>query len=210
MDAAKPNFNSKHIKMISARFITYTLIIFAISASLPIAIEIGDVTVFSEDGPIEWLQISILLVSAAILFLNARSKECDYKQMFCVLAQFLLIAAIREMDLIFDRLIPIAGWKLPVIFCLLAAIIIYWNHKELLVSQVSGFVRTRAFALLWCGFIVAIPYAQLVGNGKFLQLLMGDDYVRDYKRVIEELGELLGYLLLMIGSIEAVFHQIEE
>lgn len=49
---------------------------------------------------------------------------------------------------------------------------------------------------------MAVPFAQLVGHGNFLQIIMGDDYVRDYKRVIEELGELFGYLLLVIGSVE--------
>ena len=210
MEVSTPNTNGKHIKRIAARFITYTLIIFAIAVSLPVVIEYGDVTVFSEDGPIEWLQIMIVLVSASVFWVNSRSKECEYKQMFWIIALILFTAAIREMDLIFDRLIPVAGWQLPAAWSVMGAIIIYWKKKDVIVSQVSDFVRTRAFALLWCGLIVAVPYAQLVGNGKFLQLLMGDDYIRDYKRVIEELGELLGYLLLMIGSIEAVFHQMEE
>jgi hypothetical protein len=39
---------------------------------------------------------------------------------------------------------------------------------------------------------------------------MGNDYMRDYKRVIEELGEFLGYLFIMIGSIEAVLQRKEE
>ena len=39
---------------------------------------------------------------------------------------------------------------------------------------------------------------------------MGDDYLRDYKRVIEELCELLGYMLILAGSIEAILQEKEE
>ena len=89
-------------------------------------------------------------------------------------------------------------------------ILINLKSKNNLQIQIEQFIRTRSFALLWCGFIVAVPYAQLVGHGNFLELLMGDDYMRDYKRVIEELGELLGYLLIMVGSLEAVLQRKED
>ena len=39
---------------------------------------------------------------------------------------------------------------------------------------------------------------------------MGDDYERGYKRVIEELCELLGYLLIFIGSVEIFMKKEEE
>lgn len=52
--------------------------------------------------------------------------------------------------------------------------------------------------------IVAVPIAQLLGHAAFLESLMGENYMRAYKRVIEESGELLGYLLLLEGSIESL------
>ena len=62
--------------------------------------------------------------------------------------------------------------------------------------------ESNGFFLLWAGFIIAIPVAQLVGNGAFLQAIMNDDYSRDYRRIIEEIGELMGYGLILVGSIE--------
>ena len=70
--------------------------------------------------------------------------------------------------------------------------------------DITEAVSRRGFAILWAGFVVAIVFAQLVGHGPFLKELMGDDYVRDYKRVIEELGELFGYALLVMGSVESL------
>ena len=192
------------------RFIIYTLIVFSIALSLPVIIEYGDITVFSENGPIEWIQLSLIWLSVLFFAIDARLEKCEFKQLFYILATFLAIAGIREMDLIFDRLIPVLGWKLPAFVCIAGIILINLKSKSKLQIQIEQFIRTRSFALLWCGFIVAVPYAQLVGHGNFLELLMGDDYMRDYKRVIEELGELMGYLLIMVGSLEAVLQRKED
>jgi len=57
---------------------------------------------------------------------------------------------------------------------------------------------------MWCGFVIAVPFAQMVGHGEFLMEVMGDDYVPHYKRVIEELGELVGYIIMLVGVAELV------
>lgn len=198
------------IGKVFARFIIYTLTVFAIAVSLPVVIEYGDFIVFSENGPLEWIQLILIFISASLLLCDSRLRICEFKELFCVIAFLQLFAAAREMDLIFDRFIPVIGWKLPATVCVLVIVLIYLKNKSIFLSQLERFIQTRSFALLWCGFIVAVPYSQLVGHGKFLELLMGDDYMRDYKRVIEELGELLGYLLIMVGSLEAVLQRKED
>jgi hypothetical protein len=198
------------MKYTLARFVIYTLLVFGLTASLPVIIKNGDVLVFSEDGPIEWCQFILLTASAAILLFFSRAKTCRLRELFCVLALTAVLASIRELDKIFDELIPVAGWKLPAALCVAGGFFIYWKKRDIIITQSASFISTSAFPLMWCGFIIAIPFAQLVGHGAFMRLLMGDDYVRDYKRVIEELGELLGYLLIFIGSIEAILQQKNE
>jgi hypothetical protein len=63
----------------------------------------------------------------------------------------------------------------------------------------------RAFLILWCGFLVAIAFAQPFGHQQFLRLIMGSDYSRFVKNVVEEAGELVGYMLTLIGTIETVW-----
>lgn len=53
-------------------------------------------------------------------------------------------------------------------------------------------------------FGATLGLAQLVGHRPFLQLVMGDDYTGQYKRVIEESVELVGYFLLFVGSLESL------
>jgi hypothetical protein len=210
IDKNKAKVNNDLIGKVFSRFLVYTLIIFAIAVSLPVIVEYGDFIVFAENGPVEWMQLIFIFVSVALLLFDSFHNVCEFKQLFCAVAFLQLCAAAREMDLVFDNLIPVAGWKLPAVLCASVVIIIYWKSKDAFEEQVGYFIRTRSFTLLWCGFIIAVPYSQLVGHGKFLELLMGNDYMRDYKRVIEELGEFLGYLFIMIGSIEAVLQRKEE
>ncbi|MCF7956741.1 MAG: hypothetical protein K9M75_13140 [Phycisphaerae bacterium] len=204
------NLNNNVLGKVISRFLIYTFIVFTLAVSLPIIIERGDVSVFSENGPIELIQLAIILASVTLLLLDCRFETCEFKQLFLILGILQACAGIRELDLFFDRIIPVIGWKLPVMPCVLLIALIWHKNSKLILAQAKEFIRTRSFALLWCGFIIAVPYSQLVGHGKFLELLMGDDYVRDYKRVIEELGELLGYLLIMVGSIEAVLQRKED
>jgi len=207
-----PNTRSDNnlLRKVVARFVPYTLIIFAISASLPAVVEHGDVIVFEENGPVEWLQFTIMLVSAVVLLLYSRLEGYGSRELFTIIALVQVAVAIREMDDTFDQFVPFIGWESPFIICILTGILFYWRRKNAISIQMDTFIRTRAFSLLWCGFIVTVPFAQLVGHGDFLKLLMGNDYVRDFKRVIEELGELLGYLLILIGSFEAVLQQKEK
>jgi len=67
----------------------------------------------------------------------------------------------------------------------------------------AQFLATHSVVVLWAGFLIAVPLGQLVGHGDFLQTLMGDDYLRDYKRVLEETFEVMGYILMLAGTVEA-------
>jgi hypothetical protein len=79
------------------------------------------------------------------------------------------------------------------------------SHRTLL-PQIAAFLRTPAFAVLWAGFIVAVPLAQLIGHGPFFLLFMDEVHVRNIKRVFEESGEFCGYLILFFGTIESILY----
>ena len=49
-----------------------------------------------------------------------------------------------------------------------------------------------------------MPFSQPFGHQEFLRLIIGIDYNRFVKNVIEEGGELVGYMLILIGTMEAV------
>jgi len=188
---------------VASRLALYTGVLLATYALLPEIVRNGDFAVFKEAGPIEWLQF-LMLAATACMFLAGGLMFRALRQWFVVLAVLSLTACIRELDSVFDALLPYVGWQLPAVVMICVGVVTVWRNPRRFVRQAEEAVSRRGFAILWAGFVVAIVFAQLVGHGPFLKELMGDDYVRDYKRVIEELGELFGYALLVMGSVESL------
>ncbi|MPZ78726.1 MAG: hypothetical protein GEU77_19675 [Deltaproteobacteria bacterium] len=183
------------------RFTAYTVTLFIATAALPLLAE-GDIILFKENGPIEWFQFGLLFITSAV-FVGGALLVADFRTLFFLLAAITAFAAIRELDSFLHKLIPSTGWKIafPLV---LYALFLGYAKQEYFKRQLPQFFTTRAFAILWAGFLVAVPFGQLVGHGAFLQLVMGDEYNRDYKRVIEEILEVMGYVLLLIGSFESI------
>ncbi|HMP90083.1 MAG TPA: hypothetical protein PJ991_07770 [Kiritimatiellia bacterium] len=191
-------------KGIIFRFALYTLIIFGFTGSLPFWVGEGDYLVFAENAFIQRLQLALLAASAIILVLVARSSGTP--AVCYLLGIVTMIAFNRELDSFWNKIIPFLGWKAIVTLFVLAGIAVSYYYRHNLNSQIGKFLQDngRSFGLFWCGFVVAVPFAQLVGHGDFLMEVLGDDYVPHYKRVIEELGELAGYMLLLVGSLELI------
>jgi len=188
---------------LAVRLALYTGVLLAAYALLPGIIQDGNIARFKEGGPIERLQLALLAVTAC-MFIAGSWAFRPLRQWFAVLAALSLVGCSRELDRLLDDHLPVVGWQLPAVAALAVGIAVIWRHPKRFAQQAGQAVLRRGFAILWAGTVVAVIFAQLVGHGAFLEALMGDDYVRAYKRVIEELGELFGYALLLIGSIESI------
>jgi hypothetical protein len=57
---------------------------------------------------------------------------------------------------------------------------------------------------LWSGFLAVVVLAQLVGHAELLKLVMGSDFKKGYKQIIEGSLELFGYYLIWFGTLEAL------
>ncbi len=183
------------------RLVFYTLFIVVITGLLPAIVQSGDVSAFNEGGWIEWCQLLLLMATSGIYF-SGRGEDTHFQQIFHFLGCLSAFAAVRELDSFFDRLIPLVGWKfgyLILIYALLSAC----RHKKILYLQILQFLKTHSAVVLWAGFLFVVPVGQLIGHGAFLRSLMGDDYLHDYKRVLEEALELIGYIIILAGSMEA-------
>jgi putative effector of murein hydrolase LrgA (UPF0299 family) len=184
------------------RYLIYTGIMLAGLAALPTVLQPDDLELFRENGPIEWLQLGAIVFAALILGAGALV-EPEMRGMFGLLSCVASIAAVRELDKILDALLP-GGWQGPMAGLVLLFSCLYYRYRKTIWVQAGSFVRTAPFGVLWAGFVITILLAQLAGHGTLLQLIMGDNYDRAYKRVIEEITEMFGYTVILLGSIEAI------
>lgn len=182
------------------RYCLYTLCVFAYMLFLPHLVKLWGATPFYENGVVEWCQFACLLL-AILLLLDSARRHTSQRALVLLLAAPLAFAATRELDNLFDRFLPFLGWKVGGIFLLLA-IVYFFLHCRVLWPQILDFSRTAPFALLWAGFIIAIPLAQLLGHRPLFIPFVMAEHLRPFKRILEESIELIGYMLLLFGALE--------
>jgi len=185
------------------RFAAYTAALLAAFLILPELGRHGNIAIFKEGGPVELCQLAVLLVTGGIFMFGAGLVR-GFRRLFVLAALAAIFACVRELDSFFDELFPLFGWELFALAVVACGVLVARRNPRRLLKEMQEFIHGRGFAMLWVGFCVSVVLAQLVGHGAFLRMLMGDDYTRDYKRVIEELVELFGYTLLLVASIESV------
>lgn len=183
------------------RYVIYSLAFFGmIFAIWKLAAVHGD-RLFAEGSILEDVQF-FLMVAGVVVALWAAFRPLGFRVLPLMFASLCGLAALRELDSFFDRLLPSSGWQLPFIILFLGSLVIAWKHRKAFVDQLRDFARHRSFGTLWAGFMLAIPYAQLIGHGPLMHQLFGDAYHRPMKRVIEESAETLGYLVILIGIFD--------
>jgi hypothetical protein len=165
----------------------------------------GYQTVMVENGDIEWLEVMWLLISSLFLFLASR-KSADYTRLFNVLWLLPLIAVVRELDEILDKTFFHGAWMVPAI--LIALIVFYRVFKSynILMPESLHFIQTQQAVFLGLGFFIVVIFAQLCGEQAVLKAIFRDDYQRHIGRFVEEILEFLGYIILVIGSLECYFN----
>jgi len=189
------------IGRVALRFSVFTVMIFALILLIWWLARSRGEELFSEGGLLEWIQFGILLATVAVFVCAGRFIR-DFRELFFLLAALPCMAAVRELDADFDRWLGAFGWQLPFYLILLWAAIHGMRKRAAIRSQLQPFIRHRAFGILWAGFMIAIPFAQMIGNGEFLRALSDEDYQRSIKRLIEECTEAIGYLVMLLGAVD--------
>ncbi|WP_347273405.1 hypothetical protein [Candidatus Kuenenia sp.] len=191
----------------SIRFAIYTVFFTAGILSLPILAERKGGATFKEGGPVEWAQLVLLIFSAGLFGIGAWRAPA-WRGLLCLFVFLVSLVVARELDSVLDRCIPVFGWKVPAGVLILSAALCVWRYRKTLPCQVHGFIEGYPFPILWFGLLTVIVCAQSVGHGRLLDALMLSDYVRNYKRMVEELIELCGYFFIWVGSMEMVIYAL--
>lgn len=146
---------------------------------------------------------SIILVLIAISFgIQARISKKFRIILYC-LAMLALAALVREQDAYMDKVIPYIGWKWCWIFPLSGLVLLICKRQSI-GPAIQAFLQTRAFHMMVTATIIIIPVAQCLGHRSFLADMLGHDAVDAHlvRRIMEEPIELLGYIQILLASLE--------
>ncbi len=152
---------------------------------------------FTEYGLVEWAQEALLFLAAAMYgYLGLRSNDTFYQ----LVSGFLLCMFIRELDFLFD-FIKHGAWQYVAIAA--AAVCIYRVSRSgirKICDDLCSGIDSRSFFWLFIGLIVVLVFSRLFGMNLFWRSCLGDHFMYDVKRAIEEFTELWGYLLIMTSA----------
>lgn len=195
------------ISRVCRQFI-YFVLIFAFIFGLHFLARIYGADTFEENGVVENIQLALLLFSSfSFLWLVDSNKKFD--TVLFLLSSCSLLAACRELDSTFDRLIPFIHWKFAFIFPLMA---IAYACKNLarLKKGLFKFFSMPSFDMMYLTVILILPVAQCIGHGPFVESVLGDKRDADIKEFCEESMEVVGYFLIFLSVIEMYFNLKEE
>ncbi len=156
---------------------------------------------FAEHGLIENLQLATLILSTLIFVLSAL-KSSFYRPVLFLLASLTAFCCIRELDSLFDKILPVISWKFSFLFPIGALIYAYKKRKDLRKPLVN-FLSSTAFDLMFTAMIIFIPLAQCIGHRSFIEDAVGQmEHISLIRRLIEESMEFMAYVLILLASIE--------
>ena len=156
---------------------------------------------FHEGGPVENLQLAELLLAGGLFALVALRRR-EFNLVAWLLGGCCLFAACRELDNLFDRLLPVVSWKIGGLFALAPAALAIRRRKVFAV-QAAAFMETAACTMLFAAATLIVPLAQGIGHKVFLAHLMPEaGHYGAVKELIEESLETVGYFLLICSAIE--------
>lgn len=168
--------------------------------------QVGDIyksATVQEYGLFETAQsVVLLLIALSFSFQAACNKS--YRAILLLLSGLALAALVREQDAYLDKAIPYIGWTWCWLFPLAGLVILIRQLRRETVTF-RHFLRSYSFHMMMTALIIIIPIAQCLGHRSFLADLLGNQDIDSHlvRRIMEEPIELLGYVQILLASLEA-------
>lgn len=155
-----------------------------------------------EYGVVENTQSIVLLLAAVSFGMQAWGNR-EFRHILYCLAMLTLAALVREQDAYLDDIIPLIGWKWCWIFPISGLILII-RQRHSIGPAMRTFQQTHAFHMMVTAVVIIIPVGQCLGHRSFLADMLENDAADAYlvRRMMEEPVELLGYIQILLASLE--------
>lgn len=157
-----------------------------------------------EYGILENLQSGVLLLTSVIL-LGEAARHARYRAILFSLAMCTTAALIREQDAFLDQHLPIISWKFCFIFPIMGLAAL-WRQIRTDRAPLFDFFRSGSFGIMLMAFVTIVPLAQCLGHRHFVIDVLGtEEDPRLIRRFLEEPFELMGYIQILLATIEFYF-----
>ncbi len=153
----------------------------------------------SESSATELLQ-ETLLFCTTLSFAYTAYKDPSVRHFSVLITGFFACMLIREFDGLLDT-IQHGFWVYPATLVALFSIIHALKAPDKTLSAFAKFVQSRHFISLSIGMTLLLVFSRIFGMGDLWQGILGPDYERIIKRVVEEGLEVLGYTVIFYAAM---------
>ena len=164
----------------------------------------GDILGTSEYSPIELMQPFILVICGLIMAWVAQNYPSQ-RPVAIPFGGLALAFIIREIDYFLDRYFVDNLWQFLIGVAGALVIAYTYRHRRRLQIALGRLWPSPGLVFLFAGASILFVFARLVGHEPFWQAILGDSYERVVTLAVEELIELMGYMLWLFGSIEYAY-----
>ena len=147
----------------------------------------------------EQVQQSFLMLSCILFGLGAK-RHPGQRGYLLMVAIFLFILLVREYDFLFD-MIQHGFWKYPAAVTFVVGFFWVRANKDTIRAPFLAHFETRGFGYAILGLFVLIFFSRLFGSSVVLKDALGELYAAPIKTMFQEGLELLGYSIILTGSI---------
>lgn len=146
----------------------------------------------------------ILTLLSSLLFLYAARLDDKLKVASTLLAGLLAMMFVRESDSLLDHNVYDGAWETLVLFIGIALVIFLRGKFSTIYSSLKAYSETSCYGTFLAGLVVILAFSRVMGRGSFWTSVMGENYMRVVKNIVEEGTETLGYTLILISAIELI------
>ena len=143
---------------------------------------------------------SIFLFATSVIFMYLASKK--KANGLWLVAGFFVCMLIREQDAYFDDIFH-GSWAY---FALASLVFFVWKAwsqgKDNVLKTMAEYMQSPPFTTMSFGVMIILFFSRAMGMGKLWKLVMGENFIRVVKNVVEEGTELFGYSIIFLAAIE--------
>ena len=143
---------------------------------------------------------SIFLFATSVIFMYLASKK--KANGLWLVAGFFVCMLIREQDAYCDDIFH-GSWAY---FALASVVFFVWKAwsqgKDNVLKTLAEYMQSPPFTTMSFGVMIILFFSRAMGMGKLWKLVMGENFIRVVKNVVEEGTELFGYSIIFLAAVE--------
>lgn len=190
--------DAKYVLRLFVMFIICGLVV-ALAAVLPF-FDVHDRPYRGSEYMVMEIAQEIILLVVVLINIVRAALNPEARPGLLLAAGFFACMLVRELDFLFDHLRH-GAWFYIVLGIFATCVAQALRTPSRSISALASYGRGEGFFLIFSGLLVVLSFSRIFGMQILWRGLMADDFVRLVKDLVEEGLELLGYTLILLGTL---------